>query len=399
MKPMTTTRSVPSVLHPHCDEATGGRAEVGRADFDRFMAPCHEPDSGVPANALWSPALVSVLPYITGEQNSQPGWIKLNTNESPFGPSEKAIAAIQAALSAGLRLYPDPNASALKRTIAHVCEADASQVFVGNGSDEVLAHAFFAFFRQDRRILVPDITYGFYESLFALYGIERRQIALSEDLQIDLTAFNGENGGVIFPNPNAPTGRWLSRGQIEAFLERNRSSVVIVDEAYVDFGVESVIPLVRKYPHLLVVQTFSKSRALAGLRVGFAIGDPRLIKALERVKGSFNAYPLGSLAQAGALAAMADREHLVGVVNATALNRQRLAAALSELGFSVTPSRANFVLARHPKHSGRDLLVRLKERKILVRHFAQPRISDQLRITVGTESQCDALCAALAPLV
>lgn len=350
-------------------------------------------------NSLLSPALSSVHPYVPGEQKSEAGWIKLNTNESAFGPSEMAIHAMREVLSDGMRLYPDPRSASLKKVIAECHDVDASQVFVGNGSDEVLGHAFLAFFRQPNPVLMPDITYNFYASYCGLYGISRRAIPLTRDFEIDLSADTHVNGGVVFPNPNAPTGRAIERGCLDAFLRTNRGSVVLVDEAYVDFGAQSAIPLLDRHPHLLVVQTLSKSRSLAGLRVGFALGHPELIAAMERVKDSFNAYPLGRVPQAGAAAAISDTDHLRRVVEATSLNRERLTTALSALGFIVVPSAANFIFVRHQEVRGPELEDGLRRQRILVRRFDQPRIQDYLRITIGTEAHCEALRSALARLV
>jgi histidinol-phosphate aminotransferase len=352
-----------------------------------------------PASALWSPQLASLSPYVPGEQCNDSGWIKLNTNESPFGPSPKALEAMGKELTGQMRLYPDPDSRALKQAIARMHGLEASQVFVGNGSDEVLAHAFLAFFRQPEPILLPAITYSFYASYCALYGINSRRVRLTGDLQIDLDDYDHPNGGVVFPNPNAPTGRCLDRACIERMLKRNCNSVVLVDEAYVDFGAQSVVPLIAGHPNLLVVHTLSKSRSLAGLRVGFALGHPDLIAALERVKGSFNAYPLSRLAQAGAEAAILDRDYLSQVANETIWNRRQLSADLQELGFEVVPSLANFIFVRHALHRGADLCHRLKSRRILVRRFEQPGIEDYLRITIGTSEQCLALYCALRALV
>lgn len=291
---------------------------------------------------FWSAAVRQTKPYTPGEQCNDPAWVKLNTNESPFGPSDKVLAAIRDETSNRLRLYPDPEATALREAIARYHRVSADQVFTGNGSDEVLAHAFAALLKHQEPVLMPDVTYSFYASCCALYGIARVEMPLSEAFEIEVSAYERANGGIVFPNPNAPTGRWLALESIEELLRRHPTSVVLVDEAYVDFGGTSAVPLVAKYPNLLVVQTLSKSRGLAGLRVGFAIGHEDLIEALERIKNSVNSYPLGRLALAGAVAAMDDVRHLDEVRAATIANRSSLAQGLVALGFEVVPSMANF---------------------------------------------------------
>jgi len=349
--------------------------------------------------ALWSPVVERLKPYVPGEQCNDPEWVKLNTNESVLGPSAKALEAIRRAAGDGLRLYPDPEAVALREAIGRSHGVSVDQVFVGNGSDEVLAHAFCALFQRPLPLLLPDVTYAFYASYCLLYGIAHRRIPLTEDFRIDVAPYQVPNGGIVFANPNAPTGRMLALREIVQILDANPRSVVVVDEAYIDFGGISAVPLVKYHPNLLVVQTFSKSRALAGLRVGFAVGQAPLIEALDRVKNSFNSYPLGSLSMAGAIAAVDDAEHLTQVAAITAANRQELTAGLERLGFEVLPSVANFVFARRTGRTGQWLAQGLRGRKILVRHFDQPRIADFLRITVGTQGQCQALLAALGEML
>lgn len=345
---------------------------------------------------FWSPFVSSLQPYVPGEQPKLADLVKLNTNENPYGPSPKALAAIRAAADDSLRLYPDPTALALRETIARCYGlAGAEQVFVGNGSDEVLAHAFCAFFQHARPILFPDVTYSFYPVYCQLYGIAYRAIPLDEDFAIRIDDYFQDNGGIVFANPNAPTGRALPLREIERLLAGNPDSVVLIDEAYVDFGAESAVPLIARYPNLLVVQTLSKSRALAGLRVGFALGHPDLIEALTRVKDSFNSYPLGRLALAGAAAAIEDREWFETTRQAVIAGREKLAEELAALGFEVLPSQANFVFARHPRHDAGELAARLRERRIIVRHFRAPRIEQFLRITIGNDAHCARLVAAL----
>ena len=298
------------------------------------------------------------------------------------------------------RLYPDPNSDRLRAGIAAYHGVKADQVFVGNGSDEVLAHAFMALLKHDAPILFPDISYSFYPVYCGLYEIAYRQIPLTDSFEIKVDDYLTPNGGVIFPNPNAPTGRLLALTEIERLLAGNADSVVVIDEAYIDFGGESAVSLVARYPQLLVTRTLSKSHALAGLRVGYAIGQPHLIEALNRVKDSFNSYPLDRLAQAGALASLQDHAYFEGLCAKVVTTRTRLVAAMAEMGFDVLPSAANFIFARHPVHDGAELATNLRERSIIVRHFKNPvRIAPFLRITVGTDAQCDALLAALKAIV
>lgn len=348
---------------------------------------------------FWSPFVRTLEPYVPGEQPRIDHLVKLNTNEHPWGPSPKALAAMQAALDDGLRLYPDPAALALRAALAAREGLQPAQVFVGNGSDEVLGHAFNAFFRQDEPVLFPDITYSFYRVYAQLYDIAYREVPLRADFTLAVEDYAVPNGGVIFPNPNAPTGCLLPLTAIRQVLAANRERVVIVDEAYIDFGGDSAVSLIADFDNLLVVQTFSKSRALAGLRVGMAYGHPTLIEALDRVKNSFNSYPLGRLAQVGALASVADTACFESMCQTVILQRESLVRQLAQRGFEVLPSAANFVLARHPAHAGAELAQALRERAVLVRHFKAPRIADFLRITVGTPAQQQALLAALDDLL
>ena len=301
---------------------------------------------------FWSPFVKELVPYVPGEQPKLAKLVKLNTNENPYGPSPKVVAAIQAELNDTLRLYPDPNADRLKQTIAQSHGVKTSQVFVGNGSDEVLAHAFHALFQHGKPLLFPDVTYSFYPVYCGLYGIDFEALPLDEQFQIRVEDYARPNGGIIFPNPNAPTGCLLPLEAIERLLQANPDSVVLVDEAYVDFGGETAIALVNRYPNLLVAQTLSKSRSLAGLRVGFAVGHEDLIEALERVKNSFNSSPLDRLALAGAVASFEDQAYFEQTCNAVIHSREKLVAELETLGFDVLPSAANFIFARHPPRDG-----------------------------------------------
>lgn len=351
---------------------------------------------------FWSPIVQTLTPYVPGEQPQIQRLVKLNTNESPYGPSPKALAAISNQNNDDLRLYPDPEGVALKKAIAKLHGLNPNQVFLGNGSDEVLAHVFAGLLKQSSPVYFPDITYSFYPVYCKLFGIDYQTILLGPDFEIDLTDYKTPNGGIIFPNPNAPTGRSITRAEIQKLLARNSDSVLVVDEAYVDYGTESCIPLLQgdNCPeNLLVVHTLSKSRALAGLRVGFAVGHPGLIEGLERIKNSFNSYPLGRLAQAGAVAAIEDQAHLEASSAKVIQTREKLVSQLSALGFETLPSTANFIFTRHPKHAGAQLYQALRDRGIIVRHFKSPRIEEFLRITIGTNEQSAELVSALQEIL
>ena len=351
---------------------------------------------------FWSPVVQTLTPYVPGEQPQMQRLVKLNTNESPYGPSPKALAAINSQTNDDLRLYPDPEGAALKQAIAKLHGLNPNQVFLGNGSDEVLAHVFVGLLKQNKPVHFPDITYSFYPVYCKLFGIEYQMIPLGNDFEINPGDYGVPNGGIIFPNPNAPTGRSIARSEIEKLLAKNKDSVVVIDEAYVDYGTESCVPLLRgsQCPeNLLVVHTLSKSRALAGLRVGFALGHPTLIEGLERVKNSFNSYPLGRLAQAGAIAAIEDQAHLEATSAKVIQTRTKLVEQLHALGFDTLPSTANFILTRHPKHSGATMYQALRDRGIIVRHFQSARIEEFLRITIGTDEQSGELIAALKEIL
>jgi histidinol-phosphate aminotransferase len=350
-------------------------------------------------NRYWSPVVHTLTPYVPGEQPKQTDLVKLNTNENPYPPSPRALQAMAAEAAESLRLYPDPNAERLKQAIADFHGVAATQVFVGNGSDEVLAHCFQALLKHARPLLFPDISYSFYPVYCGLYSIAFKRVPLNGQFAIDPADYRITNGGIIFPNPNAPTGRLLPLTAIRAILDDNPDSVVVVDEAYIDFGGTSAIPLVDDYPNLLVIQTLSKSRSLAGLRVGFAVGHAELIEALERVKDSFNSYPLDRFAISGAVAAIQDRDYFNATCQRVIATREQLAGRLTELGFEVLPSAANFLFVRHPGRDAGELAARLRERSIIVRHFNQPRIEQFLRITIGTDQQSECLCEALAAIL
>jgi len=353
----------------------------------------------------WSTLVHSLTPYVPGEQPKLSNLVKLNTNENPYPPSPRAVAAIQAELGAdgaNLRLYPDPNSDRFRdAVVAHFAEhaLTPAQVFVGNGSDEVLAHAFMALLKHDAPILMPDISYSFYPVYCGLYRVDRVSIPLGEHFEVRVDDYARENGGIIIANPNAPTGHLLPLSEIERLVAAHPKSVVIIDEAYVDFGGETAIARVNAYPNLLVIRTLSKSHSMAGLRVGYAVGNATLIEALERVKNSFNSYPLDRLAIVGAAAAMDDKEHLEKTRQAVMKSRATLVADLEGLGFDVLPSAANFIFARHPQHDAAGLAADLRQRKIIVRHFKLPRIDQHLRITIGTDAQCQALVDALREIL
>ena len=361
----------------------------------------------MPANPkmskFWSDVVQGLTPYTPGEQPQISGLVKLNTNEHPSGPSPRVIAAIQGSLNDSLRLYPDPNGLALKQALGARFGLNPEQVFLGNGSDEVLAHVFMGLLKHERPLLFPDITYSFYPVYCGLYGIHHRAIPLDDALCIRVDDYlpRGDEaaGAIILPNPNAPTGRVLPLSDIERLVAGNPQAAVVIDEAYIDFGGTSAASLVDKYPNLLVVHTFSKSRSLAGLRVGYALGPRELIDGLERVKNSFNSYPLDKLALAGAVASVEDEPYFQRACQQVIQTRELMTRGLQDLGFEVLPSAANFVFAKHPTRGGADLAQALRERAILVRHFDKPRIQDYLRITVGTERQTLQLIEALGSIL
>ena len=348
---------------------------------------------------FWGKRIQNLEPYVPGEQPRDRRYIKLNTNENPYPPSPKALAAMQDALEESLKLYPDPNSTGLKKALADYTGLEPENVFVGNGSDEVLALCFAAFFDDRAPLRFPDISYSFYPVYADLFGVPYETIPVGEHFEIRPEHFAASRGGVIFPNPNAPTSLAVSLNQIEHILRESPESVVIVDEAYVDFGAESAVALLGKYENLLVVQTFSKSRSLAGLRVGFAFGSKNLIAALEAAKNSFNSYTVDRVAQAGAEAAVLDTAYFEGTRKKIMKTREWAAKALQELGFTVLPSQTNFLFASHSMRAAAELYAALREKGILVRYFNKPRIDNYLRITVGTEEEMRALISALKEIL
>lgn len=332
----------------------------------------------------WSRLARKLEPYVPGEQPRDGSYIKLNTNENPYGPSPKVLEAVRQAVGENLRLYPDPTCGAFISAVAARYGVKKDQVFAGNGSDEVLAFSFMAFFDPDRAIVFPDITYSFYPVYASLFGISYVTVPLDSGFNIRPEQMRS-SGGVLIANPNAPTGKALPLSDIRSILDGNPDAVVIVDEAYVDFGGQSAAGLIDEYPNLLVVHTFSKSRALAGMRIGLAFGDSGLIRALENVKNSFNSYTLDRLALVAGIAALEDDEYYRGVNRKVAETRDWFTAELRKRDFSVADSSANFVFASHGRVQAEELYRRLRENRILVRYFKMPMIDNHLRISIGTD--------------
>ncbi|CAA0088587.1 Histidinol-phosphate aminotransferase [Halioglobus japonicus] len=347
----------------------------------------------------WSDVVSTLTPYVPGEQPKAGKLVKLNTNESPYPPSPQVLQAIRAVSADALRLYPDPESVALAQAIATRNAIQPEQVFVGNGSDEVLALVFMALLKHSQPLYFPDISYSFYPVWAELYGIDYVRAPVADDFSVNPDAYPAENGGIILPNPNAPTGILMSLEAIRVLLKKSAGSVVVIDEAYIDFGGESAVSLIDEFDNLLVVQTLSKSRALAGMRVGFAMGNQELIAALGRVKNSFNSYPLDVISQHAALASIQDEEYFRQSCQRVINSRQSLCSELAELGFEVLPSGANFVFATHAVHGAADLFTQLRARGIVVRYFDKPRIENYLRISIGTEEDNAALLVALKEIL
>ncbi|MCI9072901.1 MAG: histidinol-phosphate transaminase [Lachnospiraceae bacterium] len=347
----------------------------------------------------WEENVRRVIPYVPGEQPNQPDMIKLNTNECPYPPAPGVQAAIEALRPQDLRLYPDPGAETLTRELADYYGVKKEQVFVGVGSDDVLAMAFLTFFNGDRPILFPDVTYSFYDVWAQLYRIPYETCPLDETFHIRPEDYRRPNGGVIFPNPNAPTGIYEPLKVVEEILQANRDVVVIVDEAYIDFGGKCALPLIQKYDNLLVVQTFSKSRAMAGLRVGFAMGSEKLIRYLSDVKFSFNSYTINRPTLALGVEALRDEAYFREITGRIVATRERVKRALRELGFVFPDSMANFIFASHERIPAQQIFQALKERNIYVRHWDRPRIRNFLRITIGTDEEMDILLAFLGEYI
>lgn len=343
----------------------------------------------------WEANVRKVVPYTPGEQPNRPGMIKLNTNENPYPPAPGVRKALEELDIDRLRLYPDPAASELVNALAEYYHKDPSCIFVGVGSDDVIAMAFQTFFNSDKPILFPDISYSFYSVWADLFGIRYERPALDENFRIVKKDYFKENGGIIFPNPNAPTGIYMELSEVEKIIAKNPESIVIVDEAYVDFAGPSALELVDKYDNLLVVQTFSKSRSMAGMRIGFAIGQPELIKYLNDVKYSFNSYTMNLPSLKLGAAAVKDEAYFRETVGKIVATRERVKKELAELGFTFPDSQSNFIFATHKEWPAKELFEELKKEDIYVRYFASPRIDNYLRITVGTDEEMDALLAFL----
>lgn len=347
---------------------------------------------------FWSARIRDAVPYVPGEQPRDRKFIKLNTNENPYPPSPKAVQAMQEAVNGDLRLYPDPECTQLCAAAAECWGVKKEQVFCGNGSDEILAFCFQAFFDPGREVVFPKITYSFYPVYSDYFGLDRREVPMNPDFSDPIDLLCGNNGGVVLANPNAPTGMAVGLDVVEKVLRANSEVVVIVDEAYVDFGAESAVTLIDRYPNLVVVQTLSKSRSLAGLRVGFALAQENLIAALRCVRDSINSYTVDRVAQAGAAAALLDREYFDVTRQKVMDTREWTGKELERLGFVVCPSRTNFLFVRHPDREGKDIFAHLRREGILVRRWDIPEISQWLRISIGTDQEMQTLIEALGAL-
>lgn len=351
-------------------------------------------------NNFLSSKLAGLQPYVAGEQPKDQKYIKLNTNENPYPPSPKVGEAIHSMDADSLRLYPDPEATDIKHAVGKFFNINAKNVFAGNSSDEILAMAFMAFFMNDKPLIFPNITYSFYPVYSDLYSIDTIKVPLTDDFSIDFDAFPKENGGIIFPNPNAPTGKDIPLNIIEQVIKNNPNSVVIVDEAYVDFGAESAVPLVEKYNNVLVVQTMSKSRSLAGLRVGYAIGSVGLIECLVTVKNSFNSYTLDRVSIPAAVAAMEDVEYFNQCNKKIINTRIRITKELEDIGFKVIPSCANFIFTSPDTvYDAEKLYLDLKAKGILIRYWNKPKINKWCRITIGTDEEMNILIKNIKELL
>ena len=347
----------------------------------------------------WENNIRKVIPYVPGEQPKENDIIKLNTNENPYPPSPKAIEALKSFDCSRMRLYPDPNSDILVNSLAKRYKVKPSQVFVGVGSDDVISMAFLTFFNSDKPILFPDITYSFYDVWADVYKIPYKTMPLDDNFRINKTDYFQENGGIIFPNPNAPTGVYESNEMIEEIVKANKNSIVIIDEAYIDFGGESCIGLTEKYDNLLVVQTFSKSRSMAGMRIGYAIGNEKLIKYMNDVKFSINSYTMNHVTQVCGAAAVEDEEYFIETIKKITDVRENTKKELKKLGFTFTDSKSNFLFAAHDKVKAETIFNELKSRKIYVRYWNKPRINNYLRISIGTAEEMEKLISALKEIV
>ena len=337
----------------------------------------------------WTKNLRNIEPYVPGEQSKDKDIVKINANENPYPPSPKAIEALKSFDTNKLRFYPSANSTKLKEAIAKYYKVDVSNVFVGNGSDDVLAVAFQSFFNSEKPIVYPDLTYSFYPVWCSLFGIKYKNYPVGDDFRINPEDYKEKNGGGVIPNPNAPTSLGEGLDFVEKILNYNQDSVVIIDEAYVDFGGTSSIPLINKYENLLVTGTFSKSRSLAGLRIGFAIGSKALIDVMEAVKNSYNSYTVDSLSIEMGAASIEDDEYFKSTCKKVIETRERVTLELEKLGFDVLDSQTNFIFATHNKHNMKSLFEYLKTQKVFIRYFSLPRIENYVRITIGTNEEMD----------
>lgn len=350
-------------------------------------------------NRYWSKTVKNIKPYTPGEQPKDRRYIKLNTNENPYPPSPKVLEAIKTAADETLRLYPDPDCDELRETIAGHYNIGKEQVFIGNGSDELLAFAFPAFFEPaGKPVLFAEVTYSFYPVYAAFFNISYKLIPVDEEFNIPEEGYYQDNGGIIIANPNAPSGKGIAVEKIEQIVSRNESSVVIVDEAYVDFGGVSAVRLIDDYPNLLIIKTMSKSHSLAGLRVGYAMGDEGLMEGIARVKDSINSYTVDRLALAGAREAIKDDAYFQETRAKIISTRERVAARLAQMGIKVIPSQANFIFISSSRCPGGVLFQRLREKGILVRYFNKPGIDNFLRVTIGTDAEMDCFLEAIADI-
>lgn len=347
----------------------------------------------------WENNIRKVIPYVPGEQPKENDIIKLNTNENPYPSSPKAVEALKSFDCSRMRLYPDPNSDILVNSLAKRYKVKPSQVFVGVGSDDVISIAFLTFFNSDKPILFPDITYSFYDVWADVYKIPYKTMPLDDNFRINKTDYFQENGGIIFPNPNAPTGVYESNEMIEEIVKANKKSIVIIDEAYIDFGGESCIGLTEKYDNLLVVQTFSKSRSMAGMRIGYAIGNEKLIKYMNDVKFSINSYTMNHVTQVCGAAAVEDEEYFIETIKKITDVRENTKKELKKLGFTFTDSKSNFLFVAHDKVKAETIFNELKSRKIYVRYWNKPRINNYLRISIGTAEEMEKLISALKEIV
>jgi len=347
----------------------------------------------------WENNVRKVVPYVPGEQPKEKNIIKLNTNENPYPPSPKVSEALREFNTDRMKLYPDPGSAVLIDALAERYKVKPSRIFVGVGSDDVLSMAFMTFFNSDKPILFPDITYSFYDVWAEVYRVPYKRIPLDSSFRINPSDYMNDNGGIIFPNPNAPTGVFESVSVIEEIVKANPQSVVIIDEAYIDFGGQSCLPLVDKYDNLLVVQTFSKSRSMAGMRIGFAVGNERLIKYLNDVKFSVNSYTMNMTSIDMGVASINDKKYFEECVERITATRERTKEELTKLGFTFPDSKANFIFATHKSVPAKEIFEKLKDLNIFVRYFAQPGIDNYLRITIGTDEQMDKLISALSEIV